>query len=67
MDLISMVAIIIVVVFAVVFTALLVNQRAKYNALKEESQKKQTDLEEKEKLLVKEAMIKAKDALQTER
>ena len=41
MDLVSMVAIILVVLTAVVFTAVLVNQRAKYNALKEESQKKQ--------------------------
>ena len=67
MDFISVVAIVIVVLMAVVFTAVFVSQRAKYKALEFESKKKQEDLAEKEQLLVKEAMIKAKDALQTER
>ena len=67
MDVISLVAIILVVVLAVVFTAVLVGQRAKYKALQLDAEKKQKDLAEKEQLLVKEAMIKAKDALQTER
>ena len=67
MDFISVVAIIVVVLMAVVFTAVFVSQRAKYKALEFESKKKQEDLAEKEQLLVKEAMIKAKDALQTER
>ena len=67
MNFISVVAIIVVVLMAVVFTAVFVSQRAKYKALEFESKKKQEDLAEKEQLLVKEAMIKAKDALQTER
>ena len=67
MDFISVVAIVIVVLMAVVFTAVFVSQRAKYKSLEFESKKKQEDLAEKEQLLVKEAMIKAKDALQTER
>ena len=67
MDSVLVVAIVVVAVLAVVFTAILVNQRAKYKALHAEVLKKQDDLAQKEQLLVKEAMIKAKDALQTER
>ncbi len=67
MDSVLVVAIVVVAVLAVVFTAILVNQRAKYKALHAEVLKKQDDLDKKEQLLVKEAMIKAKDALQTER
>ena len=46
MDSITLVAIVTVVIFAVVFTAVLVSQKAKYNSLAAQAKKKQEDLEE---------------------
>ena len=46
MDFISVVAIVIVVLMAVVFTAVFVSQRAKYKSLEFESKKKQEQTED---------------------
>ncbi|MBQ3310824.1 ribonuclease Y [bacterium] len=67
MNLVSITAIVVVVLLVVVFTGVYVTQKAKYESLKEELDKKQKSTEEKERLLFKEAMIKAKDELQQER
>lgn len=63
MDLLLMIAIIVVVALV----AVLVVQHNKFKNVLQEKQKNQADLEEKEKLLSKEAMIKAKEALQDDR
>ncbi len=55
------------IVLLVILVFVIVLQHVKYNELKKDSQKNQDDLKQKENLLLKEAMVKAKDALQTER
>src|SRR5574344_230838 len=60
MTLILVVAVILVVVLSVI----IVNQHRKFKILSQTLEKGKTDLDEKEKLLKKEAMISAKEALQ---
>ena len=60
MTLILVLAVILVVVLSVI----IVNQQSKFKILSQTLEKGKTDLDEKEKLLKKEAMISAKEALQ---
>ena len=55
------------IVLAIVLIAVIVVQQVKYKNIKAQFQQKQNDLEAKEALLQKEAMIKAKEALQSDR
>jgi len=55
------------IVLAIVLIAVIVVQQVKYKNIKTQFQQKQNDLVEKEALLQKEAMIKAKEALQSDR
>jgi len=55
------------IVLTIVLIAVIVVQQVKYKNIKAQFQQKQNDLEAKEALLQKEAMIKAKEALQNDR
>ena len=58
---------VVAIITAVILVAVIVVQKVKYNALVRQTDATMKDLKEKESILQKEAMIKAKEALQTER
>ena len=58
---------VVAIITAVILAAVIVVQRVRYNALVRQTDASMKDLREKEAILQKEAMIKAKEALQTER
>lgn len=59
-------SLILVIVLLVILTAVIVNQHNKIKLISHQAQQTQTDMSEREKLLKKEAMIAAKEALQQE-
>ena len=58
---------VIAVITAVILLAVIAVQRVKYKNLLQQTEKSMKDLQDKESILQKEAMIKAKEALQSER
>ena len=58
---------VVAIVVAVVLAAVIAVQRVKYKNLVQQTQKSMDDLKEKESIMQKEAMIKAKEALHNER
>ena len=56
---------VVAIITAVILAAIIVVQRVKYNALVRQTDASMKDLREKEAILQKEAMIMAKEALQT--
>ena len=58
---------VVAIVVAVVLTAIIAVQQVKYKNLMQQTQKSMDDLQAKEAIMQKEAMIKAKEALHNER